>query len=119
MSTFQNRRWLIIPSTLVDQIDFSQVLQTSKETLRYSVDGTKTFVKYAVTIVNETAVKEFINFETGEPASYTVEAGVYGRPAIWSPDFDEHDHAGILEVLSTEEWTKVDDRIETQFINRV
>lgn len=30
----------------IDTIDFSQVLQSSAETLRHSVDGTKTFVKW-------------------------------------------------------------------------
>jgi hypothetical protein len=112
MSTFQNRRWLVIPSTLADQIDFSQVLQTSKETLRYSIDGTKTFVKYEVTIVNETYIKEFINAETGEPDSYVVEAGVYGRPSFWSENYLEYTHEEILSVLLTPEWTDPNPTIE-------
>jgi hypothetical protein len=119
MSTFQNRRWLVIPSTLADQIDFSQVLQTSKETLRYSIDGTKTFVKYEVTIVNETYIKEFINVETRETESYTVNAGIYGRPSIWSPNLQELDYVGILELLSTSEWSNTDPSIEPQLINQV
>ena len=28
------------------KVDFSQVMETRRETLRYSVDGTKTFVKF-------------------------------------------------------------------------
>tara|TARA_R100001594_G_scaffold112383_1_gene147237 strand:+ start:194 stop:442 length:249 start_codon:yes stop_codon:yes gene_type:complete len=43
---FANRRWVIIDKDEVDSIDFSKVLQSSKDTLRYSVDGSKTFVKY-------------------------------------------------------------------------
>lgn len=43
---FANRKWVIIDKDEVDSIDFSKVLQNSKDTLRYSVDGSKTFVKY-------------------------------------------------------------------------
>jgi hypothetical protein len=105
MSNFPNRRWLVIPATMVDQVDFNQVLESSAETLRYSLDGSKTFVKYEVRVVEETYTEEYINAETGEPGSYTVEAGVYGRPAIWSADLPEYDHEGILALLATEEWT--------------
>ena len=48
MSIFANRRWLIIPTTLTGSIDFNQVLESSPESLRLSVDGTKTFVKYEI-----------------------------------------------------------------------
>jgi hypothetical protein len=105
MSNFPNRRWLVIPATMVDQIDFNQVLQNSPETLRYSLDNSKTFIKYHVRVVEETYVEEFINVETGEPESYTVEAGVYGRPSIWSAELPEYDHESILALLATEEWT--------------
>ena len=40
MDTFENRRWLVLPSNLTGSIDFSQVLETSPETVRYSVDKT-------------------------------------------------------------------------------
>jgi len=43
---FHNRRYAIIASGDVGLINFSHVLETSENTLRYSVDGTKTFVKY-------------------------------------------------------------------------
>ena len=42
----ENRRWVIIDKDEVSSVDFSQVLQTSADTLRYSNDGSKTFVKY-------------------------------------------------------------------------
>ena len=48
MSTFPNRRWLIIPTTATGSIDFNQVLESSPESLRLSVDGTKTFIKYEI-----------------------------------------------------------------------
>ena len=43
---FKNRRWVIIDKDEVGSVDFSKVLETSADTLRYSNDGNKTFVKY-------------------------------------------------------------------------
>lgn len=43
---FGDRQYVIFDTTELDQIDFDQVLETSAETVRRSVDGTKTFVKY-------------------------------------------------------------------------
>lgn len=106
MSTqFPNRRWLIIPASQVESIDFGQVHQTSTETLRYSIDGTKTFIKYDITIVEEDIISTFIHAETGEETSHTTPAGVYGRPAIWQEGMAEYTHEEILEILATEEWT--------------
>lgn len=47
---YPDRRWIFLNSGDVASIDFNQVMQTSAETLRYSLDGTKTFVKYPVSI---------------------------------------------------------------------
>lgn len=38
--------YVIIDSSEVNSVDFEQVAETSADTLRYSLDGTKTFVKY-------------------------------------------------------------------------
>ena len=46
---FPTRRWCIINSGDVDAVNFGQVLENSAQTCRYSVDGTKTFVKYNIT----------------------------------------------------------------------
>ena len=43
---FENRKWVIIGRGDVSSVDFSQVLETSADTLRYSNDESKTFVKY-------------------------------------------------------------------------
>ena len=43
---FENRRWVIIDKDEVSSVDFSKVLENSADTLRYSNDGNKTFVKY-------------------------------------------------------------------------
>jgi len=41
------RNYLIIGKDDVSLIDFGLVLQTSQETLRYSVDGNKTVIKWS------------------------------------------------------------------------
>jgi hypothetical protein len=41
-----NRRYVIFSVTEVPLINFDEVYQTSPETMRSSVDGTLTFVKY-------------------------------------------------------------------------
>jgi hypothetical protein len=43
---FENRKYVVIFYSDIDKIDFSQVLETSSETVRRSIDGTLTFVKY-------------------------------------------------------------------------
>jgi uncharacterized protein YllA (UPF0747 family) len=40
------KTYVIIESGDVSSVDFSQVLETSADTLRYNNDNTKTFVKY-------------------------------------------------------------------------
>jgi len=41
-----NRKYAVFNVSELDKIDFTQVLETSAETLVRSVDGTKTFVKW-------------------------------------------------------------------------
>ena len=43
---FENRKYVIISKDDVSSVDFSQVMETSANTLRYSNNGNKTFVKY-------------------------------------------------------------------------
>jgi len=40
------RKYLIIPVSEVSKVDFSQVCETSEDTLRKSVDNSKTFIKW-------------------------------------------------------------------------
>ena len=108
---YDNRRYLIIPSSIVDDINFSQVHETSKDTLRYSVDGTKTFVKYNVTVYQEDVTTTTLDIETNEEVTTTISAGTYGRPSIYSEEYSEYTHSEILEVLSGEEWTSPEDDI--------
>lgn len=102
---FENRRWLVIPTSIVNQINFDEVLQMSSDNLRTSVDGLYTFVKYEVIVVNEPYTIEYINAETGTPELTTMEAGVYGRPSFYSDEYQEYTHSEILELLNTIEWT--------------
>jgi len=106
MSTFPNRRWLIIPTTATGSIDFNQILESSLESLRLSVDGTKTFIKYEINEILEDQVHTGINPETQEETSYTALAGIYGRPDIYHEGDTEYNHQEILTILSTEEWSK-------------
>ena len=71
---FQNKdmekKYVIIEKSYVDSIDFQQVIETSKATLRYNLDGTKTIVKfigdvpsflYGETIHSHSEILEIIN----------------------------------------------------------
>ena len=111
MSRFPNRRWLVIPTSITGSIDFDQVLESSVETLRLSIDGTQTFVKYEVTEVEETYTETFIDSETNEEVTQTIEAGVYGRPSIYSEEYTEYNHADILTLLATEAWSSNEDLV--------
>ena len=73
-----SRNYVIIDASEVSSVDFDQVLETSAETLRYSVDGTKTFVKF------EGDTPSFLEGKT----AYT--------------------HSEMLEILAGEEWTDPD-----------
>ena len=70
--------YIIIDKSEVANVDFSKVKETSANTLRYSIDGSKTFVK----------------FEGDAPAFLS------GK--------QQYTHAQILEVLAGEEWTNTE-----------
>ena len=77
--SFHNRRWVTIPLSSTSSINFSDVLETSIHTLRLSVDGTETFVKY----------------DGAQPASVEALAGVSS----------EYNHVAILNLLTGSAWT--------------
>ena len=76
---YEQRNFAIFSTTEIDKIDFSQVLETSADTLRKSVDESKTFVKW------DGEQPEFVSELTTLEGPYT--------------------HAEILEILSTPEWS--------------
>jgi hypothetical protein len=49
MNRYENRKWMFLNSGDMSEVNFNQVLQDSADTCRYSVDGTKAFVKYETT----------------------------------------------------------------------
>ena len=61
------RTYLIIKTAELGTVDFSQVLETSADTVRRSVDGTKTIIKW------EGDQPGFVSGLTGTEGPYTNE----------------------------------------------
>ena len=76
---YTGREFMIFNVSELDTINFTQVLETSADTVRKSVDGTKTFVKW------DGAIPQCVIDLTTSEGPYT---------------YDE-----ILTILSTPEWT--------------
>lgn len=70
--------YIIIDKSEVANVDFSKVKETSVDTLRYSIDGTKTFVKFE------------------------------GDTPVFLQGKQQYTHAQILEILAGEEWTSAE-----------
>jgi len=102
---FKNRRWLVIPTSIIDTINFDQVHESSVDSLRKSIDESETFVKYDISVIEETITQTHKDPETNEDVPYTVEAGTYGRPSIYSDEYTEYNHSDILTLLATEKWS--------------
>lgn len=103
---YNNRNFLIFSLTEVDKIQFSQVCETSAETLRISTDGTKSFIKWDQAPYDPTPY-EIINPETGETETITPEPP--GPPSFISElttAEGPYSYTEILEILSGPEWTK-------------
>ncbi len=73
-------KYVIFDFSEADKINFNEVKEDSIDTLRKSVDGTKTFVKYVGEMPQ--SVIELISKST------------------------EYNNFQILEILRTEEWTE-------------
>jgi hypothetical protein len=80
---YDQRNFAIFSTTELNKIDFTQVLETSAETLRRSVDDTKSFIKW------DGEQPEFVNTLETLEGPYTYEE--------------------ILEILITPEWSSVED----------
>lgn len=104
MEHLENRRWLVIPASIVNTIDFSQVIEASPETLRYNVNKDQTFVKYDINVIPTSYTVVVPNPETGATSSYTVQAGTYGRPSFYSTQYPEYTHSEMLALLETAPW---------------
>jgi len=76
---YEQRNFLIFPVTELPKVDFSQVCETSIDTVRKSVDETKTFVKW-----------------DGEAPAFIVDIESAEGP---------YSYEEILVILSGEEWS--------------
>ena len=76
------KTYIIINTTEIGLIDFSEVLETSEATLRISVDGLQTVLKW----------------EGSEP-SFVATLSSYGGP---------YTHSEILAIMDTPAWTPPD-----------
>jgi hypothetical protein len=76
---FEHREYLILPVSELTKVDFNLVLETSAETVRKSIDETKTFVKW------DGETPAFVATISGAEGPYT--------------------YSEILDVLTGVEWT--------------
>ena len=76
---YDNRQFMIFNVSALPLIDFTQVLETSPETIRKSIDETKTFVKW------DNEIPTSISNLTTKEGPYTYEE--------------------MLSILSTPEWS--------------
>lgn len=101
-----NRNYVIFNVNEIEKIDFSQVLETSAETLRRSVDGFKTFVKWDTrfTQVNHGAPAD-------DPSAAQSETQTVVSPPGYPSFYDDlttkegpYSHEEMLAILSSQEW---------------
>ena len=71
-----SRKYVIINANEVDSVNFDQVDETSESTIRFSLDGSKTFVKF-----DSDTTPSFLEGKT------------------------QYTHSEILTILATDEWT--------------
>ena len=102
---FENRRWLVIPTSLTNSLDFNQVLESSSDTLRLSIDGAQTFIKYEINEVTASYEEYYQDVENPDTwLTSSIEAGVYGRPSIYDEQYTEYNHTEILNLLTGSNW---------------
>jgi hypothetical protein len=80
---YENRQFAIFSTTELNQIDFTEVLETSADTVRKSTDGSLTFIKWE----NGEAVPPSVQVLTTLQGYYTYEE--------------------MLDILSGEEWVSL------------
>ena len=105
MSRFENRRWLVIPTSITGSINFNEVIEPNINSLRLSLDGSETFVKYEVDIVTA-SYNQYSQDAEDLNLWYTssIAAGTYGRPSIYSDSYNEYTHSEILNILTGSAW---------------
>jgi hypothetical protein len=76
---YTQRQFMILSVSELPQIDFSQVLETSVDTVRVSIDGSKTFVKW-----DGNTIPPSVDSLSTKEGPYT--------------------YSEIIEILSSSEW---------------
>ena len=76
---YENRKYIIFSTSELNKVNFDEVLETGFDTVRLSVDGTQTFVKW-----DQENNPSFIE-------DLEIKSQIYS-------------HSEILEILNTEEW---------------
>lgn len=77
---YEQRQFMIFNVSELEFIDFSQVLETSIDTVRKSIDGTKTFVKW-----DGNTIPSSVDLLTTKEGPYT--------------------YTEIIDILNGPEWT--------------
>ena len=86
MEPYENREFMIFNTSELNKINFNEVLETSEETVRKSVDETKTFVKW-----NGPEIPLSVQSLTTKEGPYT--------------------YSEILTILATPEWSSYEEQI--------
>ena len=81
-NNYEHREFMIFNVTELDQIDFTQVCETSIDTVRKSIDQTKTFVKWDS---EDGSIPSSVEALTTKEGPYTYEE--------------------IIVILATPEWS--------------
>ena len=84
MQNFDHRNYMIFNVSELGSIDFNEVLETSINTVRKSIDQTKTFVKW--------------DSETTPPCVLTL-----------TTTEGPYNHTEMLSLMNTPEWSNDDD----------
>jgi len=78
--SYENRKYVIINASEVSSVNFSQVIETSADTLKWSLDGEQTFVKFDID--NIRATPSFLSGKT------------------------QYNHSQIRTILEEETWSE-------------
>jgi len=88
---YPNRRFVIFDVSELNKINFDEVLETSADTVRKSLDETKTFVKFDITVTIDEEGGEVVNIPPSVE-SLTTKSQLYL--------YDE-----FLVILAGPDWT--------------
>lgn len=83
---YNNREYMIVDASQVSAVNFEQVLETSPETLRYSVDRSLTFFKWDIAINSD------------------IPSSIADIPEQYKQG--PYTHEEMIEILATPTWSQ-------------